>query len=317
MLRAEVSIITAAHNAREHIAETIKSVQAQTFSDWEYIIADNGSSDGTNEVIQAYLVDPRIVLVNEPRRGRRFARNAAFSRCRGKYVANIDADDRWRSDKLEKQVALIRSDDSIGLVYTGASLIDRDGRLHGAITPVDISARPLQYLLTVRNPIVHSSVMIRREAFLEDRYQDEMIEDADELIVYLRALLAFPRVALLPEPLTAYRIHAGQGLDTVAVRSYRAEYEKALNNFFALPSVPAQLRRLRGRAFGTMFYLSGSVGIAHRKDLLVSAGYVIRSALLRPQKLHWCLYQLTKLLLVHVPQRLVPRRLRSRRSDQK
>jgi len=297
LIKPEVSIITAAYNAEKYIAETIESVRKQTFTNWEYIIADNGSTDRTVEIVQRFLSDQRINLVIERNKGKSLARNAAFCHSRGKYIANIDADDLWRSDKLEKQIALLKVNPKMGLVYTGIKIIDENGNRIKTGNPVHITKNPLRYLLAEKNPITHSSVVIRREVFAEGKYQDENIEEADELIVYLRTFLVFNEVGFLHEPLTMYRVHRGSGLDTVSIRRYRCEYEKGLNSFFQLPSLLPEIRMLRRRAYGTMFYLSASIGIGRRKELGLCGLYLIKSMLLRPNKIHLCLFQFVRLSL--------------------
>jgi len=297
MANVEVSIITAAYNAEKYIADTIESVQKQTFSNWEYIIADNGSTDRTVEVVKRFLSDLRIKFISEPRKGKSFARNAAFVNSQGKYIANIDADDLWRPDKLEKQVALLRADFSVGLVYTGAILIDAQGKTRSVCTPADISRKPLHYLLTVGNPIIHSSVMIRREVFSDGKYQDETIERVDEQIVYLKTCLMFGKMGFISEPLTSYRVHIESEHSKGSVRGFCAGYEKGLTKFFQRSSLPKEIEQLKRPAYGTMFYLSASVGIQQKKELGLCALYLLKSAWLRPSKIHYCMAQFGKLIL--------------------
>jgi glycosyltransferase involved in cell wall biosynthesis len=296
MREPEVSIITAAYNAEKYIAKTIESVQNQTFSDWEHIIVEGGSTDGTVEVIKGFLSDERIKLVIEKRKGRALARNVAFAQCRGKYIANIDADDLWRCDKLAKQVALLESKPNAGLVYTGLNVIDEAGTVVKTSKISDLTPNPLEYLLTVKNPIAHSSVLIRRKAFSDGKYQDEKIEDADELIVYLRTFLGFGEVGFINEPLISYRVHSGSGLSRVSIRTYCREYKKGLDTFFLIPALPPNIRKLKRRAYGTMYYLSASVGISFKNDLGTCARLLIRSMCLRPSQAHYCLFQFARLI---------------------
>jgi glycosyltransferase involved in cell wall biosynthesis len=293
----EVSVITAAYNAAKYIAETIRSVQRQSFTRWEYIIVDNGSTDNTVDIIKEYLSDDRIHLFIEDRKGRGFARNTAVAHATGEYIANIDSDDLWEPDKLEKQVHILRSNPQLGLVYTGLRIINEGGTTIAFPNAVDISRRPLQYLLTEKNPITHSSILLRREALYGDRYQDENIEDADELIVYLRAFLAFKEAGFISEPLTLYRVHRGSGLDRVSICSYCRNYKKGLDTFFQIYSIPKEIRALKRRAYGTMYYLSASVGISYKKEPGTCVKYLLNSAFLRPNRIHNCLYQLVRLLL--------------------
>lgn len=292
----EVSIITAAFNAEPYIGQTIESVQNQTFTDWEYTIADGGSTDRTVSIVERYLGDPRIKLVVETSKGRGAGRNAAFALSRGEYVANIDADDLWHPEKLRRQVDVLKSRPSVGLVYTGVEIIDEAGRFVKRPKAVDIASRPLEYLLTVKNPIAHSSVLLRRTAFKNGKYQDETILDADELTVYLTALRTYHAVALLEEPLTQYRIHTNSGLSRVGIRHFCEEYRKGLDSFFGTRDLPEEVHRMRRSAYGTMYYLAAAVGISRRNDLATAALFLLKSAFLRPHRLYLCLFQLWRLL---------------------
>ncbi len=103
-----VSIITPSHNTALFIAETIKSVQAQTYTNWEMIIVDDCSTDNTDEIVATFLDDPRIrYLKNEKNIGAAVSRNYALREARGRWIAFLDSDDVWLPEKLEKQVAFM------------------------------------------------------------------------------------------------------------------------------------------------------------------------------------------------------------------
>lgn len=101
-----VSIITPTYNCGRFIEETIKSVQAQTYTEWEMIISDDCSTDDTREVIASYLEsDPRIKYIcNEKNSGAAITRNNALKVARGRWIAFLDSDDLWLPEKLEKQI---------------------------------------------------------------------------------------------------------------------------------------------------------------------------------------------------------------------
>ena len=104
-----VSIITPSYKCASLIGETIKSVLAQTYTDWEMLIVDDCSNDGTVEALQPYLeADKRIKLfVNEKNSGAAVSRNRALREAKGKWVAFLDSDDLWAPDKLEKQICFM------------------------------------------------------------------------------------------------------------------------------------------------------------------------------------------------------------------
>src|SRR5574344_1773196 len=104
-----VSILPPTWNCAPFICETIRSVQAQTYQNWEMIISDDCSTDNTHEVIEPYLkADRRIKYICNPKNsGAAITRNNALKVAQGKWIAFLDSDDLWLPDKLEKQVAFM------------------------------------------------------------------------------------------------------------------------------------------------------------------------------------------------------------------
>jgi teichuronic acid biosynthesis glycosyltransferase TuaG len=132
-----VSVITAAYNAEGFIAETIASVQAQSLSDWEMLIADDASSDRTAEIVSTIAAqDPRVRLIRlEQNGGVARARNAALEQARGRYIAFLDSDDLWLPEKLERQIAFMREHDA-AVSYTAFRRINEDGSSPGRLVQV-------------------------------------------------------------------------------------------------------------------------------------------------------------------------------------
>lgn len=116
---AKISIITPAYNAENYICETIKSVQAQTYQDWELIIVDDCSTDYTNVLAKEYAVkDPRIKVIKAPQNGGvAKARNIGLENATGDFIAFVDSDDLWKPEKLEKQLDFMKEKGCV-LSYT-------------------------------------------------------------------------------------------------------------------------------------------------------------------------------------------------------
>lgn len=125
-----VSIITPVYNASRFIEETIKSVQAQTYKEWEMILVDDCSTDNSYEIINRYSKeDDRIKYIRlEKNSGAAVARNTAISNAKGKYIAFLDSDDIWYENKLEKQINFMK-DKNIGFSFTSYELMSEDGEL--------------------------------------------------------------------------------------------------------------------------------------------------------------------------------------------
>ncbi len=129
-----VSIITPTFNSERFIAETILSVQAQTYKDWEMIIVDDCSTDRTAEIVASFQEkDSRIkYLYNSTNKGSAFSRNIAIQKAKGKWIAFLDSDDLWHPEKLEKQIDFMTRND-IHFSYTNYCEIDESSKEKGIL----------------------------------------------------------------------------------------------------------------------------------------------------------------------------------------
>lgn len=162
--RPLVSVVTPVFNAERFIGETIASLRAQTFNDWEQVLVDDCSSDRTPELIaEQAAVDPRIRIIrHEHNGGVAAARNTAFEHARGRYVAFLDADDQWLPAKLERQVEFMQRG-GYAFSYHQYRCIDETGSV---ITPEPLWMPPstdyVSYLSWI-GTIGNISVMLDRE----------------------------------------------------------------------------------------------------------------------------------------------------------
>lgn len=139
-MSALVSIIMPSYNTAPFIAESIRSVMAQTYTDWELIIVDDASTDNTDEIVASChlreggdLPSSRIhYLKNDHNRGAAFSRNRALREAKGKWIAFLDSDDLWTPDKLEKQIAFMTKN-GYAFSYTRYEEMGEDGKPTGTI----------------------------------------------------------------------------------------------------------------------------------------------------------------------------------------
>lgn len=122
-----VSVITPAFNRADYLPFTIESVLAQTYPEFEHIIVDDGSSDGTARVVQEYS-DPRIRYLHQTNQGQSVARNRGIEASRGQYICFLDSDDVWFSNKLRDQLEVFAEEPDAGVVYGDRIAIDGQGR---------------------------------------------------------------------------------------------------------------------------------------------------------------------------------------------
>ena len=126
-----VSIIMPSYNTGRFISETIESVLAQSYSNWELIIVDDCSTDNTDEVIEDYISDDRIKYIkNDKNSGAAISRNRALREAKGKWIAFLDSDDLWEAQKLEKQITFMENY-KYRFSYTNYIEIDEESIFNG------------------------------------------------------------------------------------------------------------------------------------------------------------------------------------------
>lgn len=204
---AEISIIMPAYNASDFIGETIQSVLAQSFADWELLITDDGSNDQTVEIIQQFsLNDSRVKLLkNEHGKGPAAARNNSINRSTGDYIAFLDSDDLWKPTKLETHLFFMKNIGS-DFSYTGYNHISACGEFMKKIeVPESIGHKSL----LTRNVIATATVMLRRAAFSDLTMPD--FPRAQDFALWLKLLRQVPEANGLHAVLSDYRITPNTG----------------------------------------------------------------------------------------------------------
>nr|WP_308550895.1 glycosyltransferase family 2 protein [uncultured Peptostreptococcus sp.] len=157
-----VSIITPVYNAEEFIVETIESVQAQTFKDWELLLVDDCSKDSSGKLIEAKAKgDDRIKYIKlEKNSGAAVTRNIGLSEAQGRYVAFLDSDDIWKPEKLEKQLAFL-DDREVAFCFTSYRYTNSDG---SPTSKVARAPEKIDYNGLLKNTIIGcSTVLIDRK----------------------------------------------------------------------------------------------------------------------------------------------------------
>ena len=203
-----ISVVLPVYNGEKFLHKAVQSVLGQSFTDFELIIINDGSTDRTNEVIQSFK-DPRIVYIkNEVNKGLVFSLNKGVDLAKGKYIARMDADDISLPERFQKQVHYLQQHDAVMVLATFIELIDDNDKPKGN-WPDDRLAdsyKKIRSLLPWSNCIAHPTVMLRKELFREFRYNEAQIylEDWD---LWLRMAASGKIIEKIAEPLVQYRIH--------------------------------------------------------------------------------------------------------------
>jgi GT2 family glycosyltransferase len=223
-----VSILCPLYNHAAYIADTIRSIQQQTWTDWELIIVDDASTDQGAAVANTLAQqDSRIRVIQHPtNQGINHTLATAWTFATGDAIALTGSDDRFRPDKLAQQVSTLERHAHIGAVYTHATLIDSQGQpLQEAFFPVHPPmnrSERLRTFLYQNNHLCASSVMMRRSVLTQLQQPFNplylQMEDFDRNV----KLALITELAVLPDPLVEYRRHAqnvSQASDFTAIRT--------------------------------------------------------------------------------------------------
>lgn len=218
----KVSVIMPIYGVEKFVKAAVNSVLDQTFTDFELLVIDDVSPDRSTEIVRA-IGDNRIrIIVHQENRGLAGARNTGIRNATGKYLAFLDSDDVWQPHKLEKHVAHLDSDPSIGISFSRSAFIDQDGNSLDTYQMPKLDNIDTPHLMC-RNPVGNGSApVIRREtlddiAFKSDIHQSEELYYFDESFRQSEDIECWIRISAttewkirgLNEALTLYRLNAG------------------------------------------------------------------------------------------------------------
>jgi glycosyltransferase involved in cell wall biosynthesis len=202
-----VSILMTVFNGERYLRETLESVLAQTFSDFELIIIDDGSTDKTSEIIHAFN-DPRTVYHHQPNAGTCRASNKGLSLARGKYVARIDADDICLPERIARQFEFLEMNPDHVLCASRVRIMDAEGNY--IYTPeLPETDEQVRAFMEHSNPFAHSATCFRKE--IADRVGGyyEPVKSNFEDFIFLYQLGRHGKIYIFPEPLISYRLLPG------------------------------------------------------------------------------------------------------------
>lgn len=207
-----VSFIVLSYNYRHYIGRTIESILAQTMQDFEIIVIDDRSSDGSAQFVRS-LGDPRIVVIeNEVNLGGAASFNRAFAASRGRLISNVDSDDWIAPSRTERQLALLECRPDVDIAGTHVRFMDSNGEAHPQAAELesylnyDWAPNKVESWV-VQNRLCRSSTMVRRSFHETYGLYDPDMVYAPDFEVWTRALRHDRRFAVVQEALTFYRLH--------------------------------------------------------------------------------------------------------------
>ncbi len=238
-----VSVVIPAYNAMIYLPKAVESVLRQTFTDFEVLIIDDGSSD---HIVPwaSQVADHRVRLISQANQGLPGARNTGIAQAQGEYIAFLDADDLWEPTKLEKQVSCLDNNPGVGLVHTWMLLVDEQGNSTGRVMKSNAEGDVWNQLVE-KNIIACPSVIVRRYCFETVGLFDINLRSIEDWDMWLRIASRYP-FAVIKEPLAYYRQLPGSMSKNCQVmeQAFHTVIEKAFH------SAPSEVLYLKNRSYG-------------------------------------------------------------------
>lgn len=218
----KISVMMCVYNRSVFLPEAIESVLIQDFKDFELLILDDASTEDVKSLIPA---DPRVRYIrNEKNLGITKNRNKGLAEAHGEFIAILDSDDQWTNrDKLSQQYIYLLDHPEIVAVGTWAEIVNAEGNPQGDISyPED--PKHIRTNMLVRNPIVNSSVLFRKQAAIDAGGYDESLRIYEDYALWLaldakKGTKTHPALANIPQKMIAYRKHANQSDSQIRIQA--------------------------------------------------------------------------------------------------
>lgn len=281
-----VSILLTCYNHLEYLKEAYSCIQKQTFTDYEIVAIDDGSTDGTREwLVENITGENTQVILNETNLGTYGSLNRALEAATGEFIAVFNDDDVWTPEKLAKQLELFDTNPKVGLVHTNGFFINGKGeRIEGAPLGFRFPTFETGDILAglfYENKIIASAALVRRECFEKlGGFNPEYFGSGD-WEMWFRIALEY-HVGFVDEPLTMYRVHGANAShklekiwkDDEKLRLwFRTHYDRLIGRFPA--EVVAAAKAHNEACLGTVLTLNGNPSAgreAYRNSLKILPG---------------------------------------------
>lgn len=224
-----VSIITPIYNAEKFLIDTLESVRHQTYSHWELILIDDGSTDQSRALVERWMQqfpDLKLCYIRQENQGVSAARNHGFSYAKGDYVSFLDADDVWFPDKLAVDIQTIRNhQDPVCLIYSGYYVVNDKYRLTNI--PKHLPISPYDFGSVVACNIFPSIALMHRNVFIQlNGFLDNKICSQEDRVFFVKACVYFPAFMTGERQVMYRQLPSGRALNNLdnLERMIRDEY---------------------------------------------------------------------------------------------
>lgn len=243
-MQPRISIIVPTYNCDRYLPAAIDSVRRQTYTLYELIVVDDGSTDQTQQILQHYgrQLGDRFRSVYQPNQGVAIARNQGIQLARGEFIAFLDADDTFLPDKLAAQVAVFEAHPHLGMVHSGWQRVTAQGEVLMQVEPWhQIPQLDLETWLRWK-PVLPSAMMFQRDWLVRSGGFDPRFPPAEDTELVLRLSLMGCQAAWLQQITVNYRQHEDSAMHhgLPQARSLSA----VIDHFFTLPNLPESIQLL-------------------------------------------------------------------------
>lgn len=243
-----ISVIIPTFERPQLLLQAIQSVLDQSFTDFEILVIDDGSTDNTAEIVTS-ITDHRVKYFRQPNKGVSAARNTGIRLAESEFISFLDHDDLYLPEKLSLQVSQLRGNHEIGLVhsvYYGTVGTEEPRRLAG------VCHSPVQLRDLLLGNLIHLSTALVRRSWLEyvSGFDEQLVYGGEDRDIILRLALAGCVIGCVPKPLAVIR-QQPSSLARLSYRRREVTSRTILDKVFCDPRMPDELQGLRNRAYAT------------------------------------------------------------------
>ena len=236
----KVSVIIPAYNGDRYIEKAIAGILAQTYTNYEIVAIDDGSTDGTRQIIRQY--GDRVRYFTQANQGVAASRNLGLSKAQGEYIAFLDQDDVFLPHKLASQVALLERNSSLGIVNSGWQIVDRDGVLQSAVEPWHQIPDLNTANLIIWKPVFLGAMLFRRSWLEQTEGFDTSLEQTPDVDLVIRLAGMGCQAEWVKQTTVKYRQHQANASKNTLLQS--EELDRILERFFAQPNLSPEIKKL-------------------------------------------------------------------------
>ncbi len=240
----KVSVIIPAYNGDRYIGEAIDSILAQTYRDYEIIVADDGSTDNTRQVVKQY--GNQIQYLSQINQGVAASRNLGLKASQGEYIAFLDQDDIFLPHKLASQVALLKQNPSLGMVNSGWQIVNEQGEVQAAVKPWQQIPNLNLADLIIWKPVFLGAMLFRAAWLKRSPGFDTTLEQTPDVDLVLRLAAMGCTAAWVEQTTVKYRQHESNASNNTLLQAQ--ELDRIVTRFFAQSNLPPKVKALEAKS---------------------------------------------------------------------